>query len=151
MREVNHADGCNRGRGARRLLNPQLKAPRRLWNKKDMEHQATGVPKGCHPGNALSSGLPGGSAVRKHNLEAPCPCVFSQGLQSEVLGREPGTRILVPSSSQNVYRFLGVPRLLQPSPGGSPEISKASERWHPSFSQKQWGTEAFLCLPSAGV
>lgn len=116
MREVGHEDDCIRGRGARRLLNQRLKALRRLRNKREMEHQATGVPKGCHQGNALSSGFPGGPAMQKHNLEAPCPRVFSQGLQNEVLGREPGTRISVPSCSPNIYHFLGVPRLLQSSP-----------------------------------
>lgn len=81
-----------------------------------MEHQATGVPKGFHQGSTLSLGLPGGPAVQKHNLEAPCPCVFSQGLQNEVLGGEPGTKISVPSSSPSIYHFLSVPGLLKPSP-----------------------------------
>lgn len=29
--------------------------------------------------------------MQKHNPETPCPCIFSPGLQSDVLGKEPGS------------------------------------------------------------
>lgn len=29
--------------------------------------------------------------MQKHNPETPCPCIFSLGLQSDVLGKEPGS------------------------------------------------------------
>lgn len=47
MREVNREDGCNRGRGARRLLNPQLKAPGDCEIRETWSTRPLGYPRGA--------------------------------------------------------------------------------------------------------